>query len=72
MSNMSYCRFENTAADVQDCNEAIGEAIDNDVSKKEFVLSLSSEQERSAFERMYEQCKNFVEAYETMKEGDGE
>lgn len=29
MSNMSYCRFENTASDIRDCEEALSEMIDN-------------------------------------------
>lgn len=28
MSNMSYCRFENTARDLADCEEALSEMID--------------------------------------------
>jgi hypothetical protein len=31
MSNMGYCRFENTLADLQDCAEALDE-IDGDLS----------------------------------------
>lgn len=29
MSNMSYCRFENTASDIRDCEEALSEMIDS-------------------------------------------
>lgn len=29
MSNMSYCRFENTGRDLADCEEALSEMIDN-------------------------------------------
>jgi len=32
MSNMGYCRFENTARDLQDCYEHFG---DNDLSETE-------------------------------------
>ena len=32
MSNMSYCRFENTLPDLQDCEEHI---INSDLSKSE-------------------------------------
>jgi hypothetical protein len=28
MSNMSYCRFQNTAGDFRDCDEALEELID--------------------------------------------
>lgn len=37
MSNMSYCRFENTATDLDDCVEALTDAPD----VREFVLALS-------------------------------
>jgi len=32
MSNMSYCRFENTLADLQDCYEALQEVSPEDLS----------------------------------------
>jgi len=35
MGNMSYCRFENTAADMQDCIWAIEEGDTYDLSKYE-------------------------------------
>lgn len=28
MSNMSYCRFQNTLGDLQDCYEALGDMED--------------------------------------------
>ena len=34
MANMSYCRFENTANDLQDCFEHMGDDI-NELSKSE-------------------------------------
>lgn len=33
MSNMSYCRFQNTSNDLADCQNAIAELIDNDHGK---------------------------------------
>ena len=35
MGNMSYCRFENTAADLRDCLEAIERNAINDLSSYE-------------------------------------
>jgi hypothetical protein len=35
MGNMSYCRFENTAADLRDCLEAIQRNDTNDLSNFE-------------------------------------
>ena len=51
MPNMSYCRFENTAADLLDCLNAMQEAIDDGYTLKEFRERLSSENERNAFDR---------------------
>ena len=28
MSNMSYCRFQNTLADLQDCHDALQDMVD--------------------------------------------
>jgi hypothetical protein len=33
MSNMSYCRFENTARDLRDCASHIGDDLDGDESR---------------------------------------
>ena len=30
MANMSYCRFHNTLADLEDCENALDEFINND------------------------------------------
>lgn len=35
MSNMSYCRFQNTVPDMQDCLDALRDAFKGDVSKEE-------------------------------------
>ena len=35
MSNMSYCRFENTISDVEDCVENM--ELDEDASKREII-----------------------------------
>lgn len=51
MSNMSYCRFENTAADLEDCLDAIRNGEIND---------LSSQYEVDALEELLELCKNIV------------
>lgn len=38
MSNMSYCRFQNTLDDLRDCEEALQDIGDNlaELSKEEF------------------------------------
>lgn len=35
MGNMSYCRFENTYADLHDCNEALAEKSLDELSEIE-------------------------------------
>lgn len=53
MSNMSYCRFENTAADVRDCLSAINEGIT--------MSELSSDYERESFKRFLVLCCEVAE-----------
>jgi len=48
---MSYCRFENTAKDLQDCLEAIEKGDIND---------LGSQYEVDALEELLELCKQVV------------
>jgi hypothetical protein len=50
MANMSYCRFQNTANDLRDCIEHIGDFIDKD--------------EHNARKRIVEMCKAIVAAEE--------
>jgi hypothetical protein len=67
MSNMSYCRFENTARDLSDCFNEVEKAISKDASFHEFVNMLS-EYERDAFRQMIDTCKDFVETVEKWKD----
>ena len=48
MSNMSYCRFQNTRPDLEDCVEAL-EDID-------FNLAVLSKEERSAADALIQLC----------------
>lgn len=34
MSNMSYCRFENTAADLADCSRHMDDELDSDYEQE--------------------------------------
>ncbi len=49
MSNMSYCRFENTLPDLQDCRDALGDGLDG--------LSVS---ERLAARELVQMCKQIA------------
>ena len=51
MSNMSYCRFENTARDLDDCLDAIMNGEIND---------LGSQYEVDALEELLDLCRNVV------------
>jgi hypothetical protein len=56
MSNMSYCRFENTLADLQDCLEAMQEVED----MQELDLG---EYEEEAFTSMANVCRAYLKEY---------
>ena len=54
MSNMSYCRFQNTRLDLQDCIDAINGGEINDLSRDE----------QRAFVNLIMQCKEVAENFE--------
>lgn len=59
MSNMSYCRFENTSADLEDCIEAIQEmTVDGfaDLNRTEQI----------ALVEMINQCARFIAECENL------
>ena len=56
MSNMSYCRFQNTVGDFRDCLEAISDREE-----------LSGDEKHSA-KRLYELAQMFVSEYEVYLE----
>ena len=54
--NMSYCRFQNTVSDLEDCFEAM-------VGEDKYYQSKAdiSEDELSALERMIEMCRDIAD-----------
>lgn len=66
MANMSYCRFENTSKDLQDCIDAV-ETMLNNSGKNEYDESLSTSEKRY-FEEMIEQCDLFSNYANTLLE----
>ncbi len=50
MSNMSYCRFRNTLADLRDCYESWGEPLETD-------------EEVAARHRLVKLCQKIAEDY---------
>ncbi len=55
MSNMSYCRFHNTLADLQDCVESFSEGV-------------SSKQEARARKALREVCEEYLACCEDESE----
>lgn len=57
MSNMSYCRFENTLADLKDCDEALNDRGLDDLS----------ESEKKAAIKLIAMCKHIADSVEELK-----
>ena len=65
MSNMSYCRFENTVIDLKDCVGAMEEACtlaDLDPSSEELA----------AMEQMKFLCRRFLKQYEHLQQAEAD
>lgn len=58
MTNMSYCRFENTLADLKDCEDNWNGSELDDGS-----LDKLSESEQRARERLLEVCRRIISDY---------
>lgn len=61
MTNMSYCRFENTFADLADCVMKLEEMV----NEEHFNLSQS---EKEYANRMRALCREYLDIYEVLKE----
>lgn len=48
MSNMSYCRFQNTAGDLDDCQEALENLLHGEPGNERDGVALSRDEERAA------------------------
>lgn len=61
MSNMSYCRFQNTLSDLEDCKGALEEALSGEApeSADDLVEPLSTD-ELDAAARLVEVCADIV------------
>ena len=51
MSNMSYCRFNNTAIDLEDCLDSLHEGVE-------------SQEEARKRKRLLQLCRDFIDAVE--------
>ena len=56
MGNMSYCRFENTYSDLNDCVSALIECVEDE--------ELLSSREDSYAAMMRDLCEDYLEAYQ--------
>ena len=68
MGNMSYCRFQNTSGDLQDCIDSL-ENYDSEEDKG--YKNLSKEEKRKADE-MREQCETYIRIYDEVTEEEDE
>ena len=62
MANMSYCRFENTSADLADCVNAPSDMNDNG-GVDNYGCGLN-QYEESAAKRMRNLCDEYIELYD--------
>lgn len=63
---MSYCRFQNTLSDFNDCLGAIQEIVEEEKDiNNEDVLSA---EERRAAKSLYESAKEYIEYYESLNQ----
>ncbi len=58
MANMSYCRFENTFRDLQDCYNALGEA-----GSIEDVENEANEYEKKFVRKLVKLCKEIADDF---------
>lgn len=58
MSNMSYCRFENTYRDLQDCYEELNNTGSVEEAKKE-----AGDRDRAYIDRLISLCAQIVEEF---------
>lgn len=57
MANMSYCRFHNTLSDLQDCETALDNFINNDDN------TIESREERRKAKELIALCREIAENY---------
>ena len=67
MSNMSYCRFENTASDINDCIAAIEEAGGD----KEVLLAEAHKREKEGYAAFISTIVEFIQEYPGLVEDEG-
>lgn len=67
MSNMSYCRFQNTSNDLQDCIDALDNYIEDMLEDEDELTNLSKNEKRAA-EDMRQQCETYIRIFDEAEE----
>ena len=69
MGNMSYCRFENTLADMRDCLHALENGLDaEELSSYEISALRSFADVAESIASRAQQIENVIEEYEQIEE----
>ena len=71
MANMSYCQFENTVGDMQQCLITLHKAADEGLSFDQFMVDLSSEYEKRSLRNMVHLLVAMQQAFERLHDNEG-
>lgn len=66
---MSYCRFQNTSEDLQDCIDAL-DNYGEDIPEDEDGLTNLSKDERRAAEDLRQQCETYIRIFDEAEEAE--
>lgn len=55
MTNMSYCRFQNTIGDMQDCIDHLNDPVQDDDERHDWGLSEEEDKARKKFIKLCEE-----------------
>ena len=66
---MSYCRFQNTSEDLQDCIDAL-DNYDEELVEDEDGLTNLSNNERRAAEDIRQQCETYIRIFDEAEEAE--
>ena len=64
---MSYCRFQNTSNDLQDCIDALDNYVEDTLEDEDGLTNLSKNEKRAA-EDMRQQCETYIRIYDEAEE----
>ena len=64
---MSYCRFQNTSNDLQDCIDALDNYVEDTLEDEDGLTNLSKNEKRAA-EDMRQQCETYIRIFDEAEE----